>query len=547
METSAHIEHFRQILTWPLQLSLSATGKGMRNYWDLLTNPATRGAWQEVADEFTENPEDFSERHYFEFVNFLPFVQRILYGEAGTSTSSVSGGRSPIRTFRRCDVSHMRVTMRAGAQPVILKVVHTDLYFFFDTDIAILSMELSHDNLTLDSALETLDGVRRAYPIHWDKSGHATRCPALVEWLDKNGGVIAVSNFEDKKGFLSFACQHRTPRVASHWEKIMEPFVPALGSSSDGPVRYRQIEDDRIPSMVYLACDDPGRLHRADFVRMAFGTRKGNAASLPYSERFLIDFEPRYCYDRYWDQTDDKKWSGARYLCTGSMFCVVGGQNDAFFTESETGLLGQFRHQIFLLGLIVHFHKAALLTMADRLSMAVNRLDPGNSDSVREFQREVRYDLEMFLRFSHRYWFHEVSNQQQASDLFHMWSGHLGNQQLYDDVRLETHDINEYLDSARTKKMSDMGMRLGVVATFGFVGAVATSFMGMNIIDETNNPVWLKVLMFLIVLAPTTLLTFYTIAISRRLADFLDVLASERYSLKQKTLAAIGIWKRRKR
>ncbi|MBA2351998.1 MAG: hypothetical protein H0V78_09510 [Burkholderiales bacterium] len=80
---------------------------------------------------------------------------------------------------------------------------------------------------------------------------------------------------------------------------------------------------------------------------------------------------------------------------------------------------------------------------------------------------------------------YRVSNQPQAQDLFSLWSRHLGNDRLFEDVRTEVHDANAYLDSARNRRMTEAGVRLGVVATFGFIGTVTTGFLGMNLIDET--------------------------------------------------------------
>ena len=40
----------------------------------------------------------------------------------------------------------------------------------------------------------------------------------------------------------------------------------------------------------------------------------------------------------------------------------------------------------------------------------MNRLEVGDTDSVREFKRTIRQSMEVFLRFT-RYWFHEISNQ----------------------------------------------------------------------------------------------------------------------------------------
>src|SRR4029453_5618957 len=80
--------------------------------------------------------------------------------------------------------------------------------------------------------------------------------------------------------------------------------------------------------------------------------------------------------------------------------------------------LGQFRHQFLLLFLIVHFHRAALLSMSDQLAVAMNRLVVGDTESVKRFKRAIRIAMEVFLRFTHRYWYHEVSDQDLARNLF---------------------------------------------------------------------------------------------------------------------------------
>ena len=423
-------------------------------------------------------------------------------------------------------------------------MAHADLYFFHDADVAILNIEIHADDLPLETALQTLDGFRRAYPTHWEKSGRASRCPARVEFVSHDGSVLATSDFEQRDVYLSHVGQHRSPRLASHWQALLMPLTIAVGVPDTRQLAYKLIEDDRIPAMTYLALDDPLRLSRGDFVRMAFGTRRGQSATLPYGTRFLEDFETRYCYDRYWDQAESEAWTGARYLCTGAMFTVVGSHHDAQFIDRDTGILGQFRHQLFLLGLIAHFHKAALLVMSDHLSAAVNRLDPTSTDSVRLFQREVRHEQEVFLRFNHRYWFNEITNQLHARDLYKLWITHLGNDALFSEVRQEVNDINQYLDSARAKKLADIGVRLGVVATFGFVGVFVTGFLGMNVFAFGEGSLGMRTAVLIGVLIFTTVLTLYTLSISKALANFLDALSSERLTWRQKYDALLAVWRK---
>jgi hypothetical protein len=506
--------------------------------WDVLAERQEDNPWREVVDQFTGDPGQFQERHYFEFVSFLPFVQRFLYGEMG-----LEGRRSPIHVFRRRDVDALRVIFETGEAPITLKVAHTDLYFFYDIDAAILAFEFYANDLPLAVAQDAVYRIGRAYPPFWERNGQGGHCPALVELLGADGRTLAQSDYEKRTEYLCYTGAHTAPRVAAHWEYLIRPLVPAHDSEKQGMVRYKQIEDQRIPVMSYLAVDDPHALSRGDFIRLGLVTKPGEAGSLPYAERFLRDFEYRYCYDRYWEEVAPTAWAHTRYLCSGHAFTMIGSARERYFTDQETGLLGHFRHQYFRLGLIAHFHKAALLILSERFGGG-GQADLRAETSVRGFGREVRRTLETFLRFSHRYWFHEVSNQPQARDLFTMWSKHLGNDQLFTDVRNELHDINTYLDSSRAKKLADTGVRLGVVATFGFIGVFVTGVFGMNVLPFGEGPLAMRIFILVTVLALATALTFYTITISRGLGDFLDALSDDRLRWRRKLDAFWRIWKK---
>jgi hypothetical protein len=224
------------------------------------------------------------------------------------------------------------------------------------------------------------------------------------------------------------------------------------------------------------------------------------------------------------------------------MLGVVGRHGDYFFSGRETGMLGQFRHQYFLLFLIAHFHKAALLSMSDELAVAMNRLEVGNTDSVRQFKRAIRAAMEIFLRFTHRYWFHELSNQAIARNIFRRLNYHLGTEALYEEVRNEVEDMNEYLDTDSVRRQANTLLRLTVVTIFGLIGTVATGFLGMNLIAEADEPVAWRAVAFLLILVGTAAVTVVTVVKSKRLADFLDALSDERIAWRDKWRAFAKTW-----
>ncbi len=141
-----------------------------------------------MVDEYTGESEGFHERHYNEFVTFLPYVQRFLYGEGRSADGAQPGDPGPpMRVFRRHDVARVRAVTRPGDAPVMLDIVHVDLYFFFDVDVVMLNVEVTAGSLELTQAQDLMYRFGRAYPAGWDDQGHALHCLHSVEWLAADG------------------------------------------------------------------------------------------------------------------------------------------------------------------------------------------------------------------------------------------------------------------------------------------------------------------------------------------------------------------------
>ena len=62
----------------------------------------------------------------------------------------------------------------------------------------------------------------------------------------------------------------------------------------------------------------------------------------------------------------------------------------------------------------------------------------------------------------------------------------------------------------------------------------------MNVIAEADKPFWWRVTLFVFTLVATGLITVFTIARSKRLADFLDALSDDRLGWREKWLVLFG-------
>jgi hypothetical protein len=519
------VRHFRQIVLWPLQV-LSETGRLRSEGYDATVAKLAPGVWRMVEDEFGDEAE-FQERHYREFVSFLPHVQRFLYGDAAGPSGKLALNEAPMRVYRRDDVARVRMIMEPGEAPIVCDVAHIDLYFFHEVDAVILAFELYAEALPLEAVQDIIYRFGRAYPPGWNEASQAIHCPHLVEWVGRNGQVLASSDYENRQRFLSFVGHKRSPRMAHHWEYLLRPLVP-YASPEAGPLRFRQIEYYRMPVMSYLIVDSLTALKQADFVRLAFGSAPGQRDAPPVSERHLADFDKRYCYDRFFFNKEECTGADTRFLSCGHAFTVIAAGRSPFLSDFERGLIGEFRHQQFLLFLIAHFHKAALLMLSDRLVAATKLLDPGRPTRLNDFRKETFRLQETFLRFTQRYYFNEVSDQAHARALFRMHRQHLGIDELYSEVRSEIFDMVQYLDSNLLRRQSGSMHRLTVVTILGLIGTTATGFLGMNLLAEADASLMTKIIYFTLTTLVFGSVTLLSVAMSQRLTNLLDWFSGER-------------------
>lgn len=535
-EAGGRVRLFHASLVWPLQLEELPVGHAKATHWEAFESNCDAHPWRRLDDEFTTDSAEFKERHYREFVSFLPYVQRFLYGEGRSlhEPADQPPGRSPMHVFRRGDIARLRLTLREGQAPIELQIVHVDLYFFHDLDLVQLNVEVRASDLSLDTVRDTLYRFGRAYPSGWEEGGDGLHNVHLAEWLDTNGQVVAHSDTARRDKYLRFVCEHRAPCISEHWACLLRPLVLAH-SDEPGDLRYRLIEYHRMPVMAYLNLDQPRSLSREQWVRIGLATVLHPDEPLPVNEPTVLDFERRYCQDRFW--TNTPVGPNTRFMCSGNALTVVGDSASTFFSCPERGVLAQFRHQYFLVFLIAHLHRASLLVFSDVLVDAVNDLDIRNDGSVRRFKRRIRANFETFLRFTHRYWFHELSERSHVQAIFHMCSNHLRNGPLYNEVRDEIREMSHYLDSDSQRRQTNTVVRLTVITILGLMATITTGYFGMNIVPFGDGSVAKRLLHGVLATSAFVALVLFAISRSKRLSDFLEDLADEKLSFVRKCKA----------
>jgi len=242
----------------------------------------------------------------------------------------------------------------------------------------------------------------------------------------------------------------------------------------------------------------------------------------------LQDFQERYCYDRFW--TAGGAAPHTRYLSAGHFAGGGGGCQQPVLLVPGPGCVSPVRHQHFLLFLIAHFQKAALLMFSDRLAETLRNLNISDPGSVRTFKRSIRSTFASFLRFTHRYWFHEISEQAQTRALFAKCAqAPRAGPAVCRSQR--AHCRHEQLPGGR--QPAPPGQHRGAPDGGhhpGFDWHHHHRLLGHEPVGGHSAPMSRKVLVFAVVFVVTIALTVYTMAKSKRLSDFLDVLSEERVS-----------------
>ena len=447
------MRQFRQVVLWPLQLAPLRAGAPLSAHWELLERAGDGNPWVELREALDEGSGAFDERRYRAFMSLLSPAQRFVYGEP-KGRGGGPADHPAMRVFRRNDVAKARLTFPGRTRtPVTFRVAHVDLCFFAGLDIAVLMLEMHRNDLRLDLAQETLYRFGRAYPTHWDEHGNGGHCLEKVEWLAEDGRVLAVSDYEARTDYLAFVAEQRAPRFASHWRHLLQPLVPEH-SAEKGLIRYRQVEHGRMPLLAYLALDDARALTRGDFARLVLVTAPGASAALPYSARYLEDFEARHCADALWDPQRDAG-PGMRVLSSGQAIAMVGDAHDSAYVDADRGALAEFADVYNVLFLLPHLQRATLLMLSNRMGDASSRLDRSDQASVERCARLVDDLGWSFARFTHRDWFDDASADAQLRATYRMTTGHLGTDRLYAQVRETLRDLRMMLDTEVLRRQAD--------------------------------------------------------------------------------------------
>lgn len=491
---------FRQILILPLTLAgvQGDTAVAVQDEADRING---QHGWVEQRDHLAHLGPANDPFAYGEFVYFHAYIQDFLYDSGGDGKT-----RRPLRLFQRATSGHLIFDLDVNASAIApldsaasaagqtsrlratLSIERMNLYLF-ELGVAVLAVEVTLKDpmtvemdgvsrpLTLAHVLAMQNALRRIYPPYFiadlvkqDRSEDIPEYPAALQW---SGGSARPPRRPSE--WLNHVAQRRRNPIDAVWKEMLAPLT-IEESVSDSGRRWRQIIDERIPSMVFVGVQQGTQLEESDFVRLCFMDNPG--VGFPYAIGFVGDFEQRHCYDRFWSGGQ-----GTRYMFSGFSAIVFGTGNPEPGDFFHNTIVQHFRRHYFQIGLLLQMQLAALLSLSHRVSEAVReRPDIG----APEFRRRMISIEEEMLAFEQRYWFSQISNQDQAREIYQKWIQQTGLDAIYSEVREQVHTANSYLDDREQAAQTSAATRLSVLATFGVIIGAALAFLGMNVLASPD-------------------------------------------------------------
>lgn len=507
---------FRQILFLPLIRPESPAPRDLRNEPDWRRREAKalsqaksvdgKPCWVEIKDHMrhlTPDGADVDRWAYQEFVYFHEFIQSVLFddGEGWTKQDSPP----PLRMFKRIDVTAMQVTIPVDkklfgiSQMVVPLLVERLNLYLFSQGVAILCIEVAADPdwtphelpPTLAHVQALQNALRRLYPPYFKPAVaggfEAPEFPTRIIMTGAKGMVIAdeVMKPEDFLEPFVKSCRHTSSErktssrfnpVAKPWKELLRPLqVATTGMDADNA--WRQVVDERMPTMTFMSCPTAGQITDGDWLRLVYLDTPGYGFA--YDRGFEPNWEATYAYDRHWYKTGHDPQvahvpSGTRYLISPYSFVVVGTP----YAEMFPGTIGQhFRRMYADMMLLNHFQFSALLALSSWISGAVEA--HGGAEERQALREKMRTLRGLFLEFVERFWFTNVSNQIQARELYGMIRDRMETRMIYDEVSKQLADANEYLETEEQAEQTDAGMKLNTLAALGIGASLTFAFFAL--------------------------------------------------------------------
>ncbi len=174
--------------------------------------------------------------------------------------------------------------------------------------------------------------------------------------------------------------------------------------------------------------------------------------------------------------------------------------------------------------LMATFYRCSLLKLANDTGGLISSIEDDTilkTHERRKLAGEIKNHVARFVLFSNRYWFKELSNQDEGIDIFDLMRKAFRLDQLYDGLKEDIQRTDTLLDSLMVQDEMEsnaeeisFNRRLGCGGIFFGFGALLTGLLGMNVFDVKQATGLMSTSMWFVVIS-VLMLTVFGIAINQ--------------------------------
>lgn len=442
-----------------------------------LTAPAEGDApsarWRKVpTEEFAHGPNHFDEREYLHpFTRALLTEQTLLdLAEAPWGDPDPASGEWPVQA-----------ELKGGHRVGGLRFSEARLHLF-DIGVGLLAITVEGDDLTFGDLLEVNEGLRRT-----GRSYLAESLPRTLRFAE-----VDLPLFEQTEPLV--AGEEPEEQTEGH-ELMVNGLVRLLlgrrlqgVSPGDKPWRVQPILDRRMVTLCWAAVptgkDQNGAT--ADRLAAALGDDTlwqrllfvdgAGGCSHNASPAFVEQLAREHHYARWWR---DHRIGFTRYSAA-----FLGSADDGFFCDE---VRRQVRSVYYTMAVLTLLQRAKLVELSWASSEAARGLVENADD--RELADTLRRLKAMFLLFASRYYFVEMTHQDQGIEMSAHWGEAMDNRRLFNELAQEI----ERFEAHQRQRAADTTNRWVTRLTIALTGlALWTGLLGANFLPgwiwrDTDN------------------------------------------------------------
>lgn len=412
-----------------------------------------------------------SGKEYNEFLFFYPYIRNILFSNQKTSADKLSSAFFRFK-LQKDKPNQYRVVNDINEKNIVdISLPLIDIYLhLFENGTGILAFEIFQEKAkySLNDYLKFLDLGRRIYPsfinsiaeINDDNSVEnafsnegkdaisAKQCASKI--MIENGDLNIETNFITD--FKVNKCDVQNIYLSNIIRQLLDS-TQFSHKNKD----YWPIVDDRMYTHSYYDISE-NEYYKANtkfikdlkkqFKNELDKPEVSTSAKIWYQMIFIDSDSPACANDqminKLIDESTYQRWSDFGGLYGFSRY------SSAFISNYSAVpyVRDYFATMYYQIALLLFFYRGSLLSFSERIIQISKIIKEKNA--IAKLQKLH----EDFLLFENKYWFKEVTAQDQGIELFDLWESKMRNHALLNDVKQGIQELYTYFDSQREKKTS---------------------------------------------------------------------------------------------